>query len=60
MSGSRDAFDVLLRATASSRCELELAHIRALASTHHPDRLALLDRAIAERRRELATDTVPA
>jgi hypothetical protein len=53
MSGTRDAFDVLLRAVASSKCELELAHIRALASTHHSDRLAVLVRAIDERRKEL-------
>jgi hypothetical protein len=54
MSGTRDAFDVLLRAAASSKCDLELAHIRALASTHHSDRLEVLDRAIDERRKELA------
>lgn len=59
MSGSRDVFDVLLRAAVSSKCELELAHIRVLASTHHPERLAVLDRAIDERRKELAHATVP-
>jgi hypothetical protein len=46
--------DVLLRAVASSTCPLELEHIRALASTHHADQLERLDRAIADRRRQLA------
>ena len=53
MGSPQKSFDILLRAVASSTCELELEHIRSLASSHHPDRMEVLDRAIRERRREL-------
>ena len=54
MSQSQRIFDILLRAVATATNDLELADIRALAASSNHHRLAELDRAIEQRKRQLA------